>query len=87
MSIRAYKIIEVKTKDQPSFNVGQEWDWIYGLSGYTTFNESNECRTLEFEVAEIKRLHAVEDDDHRKAVLNQILNDAQGAEFVSYDCY
>jgi hypothetical protein len=88
MSIRAYKIIEIKTKDDPTFNMGQEFDWIEGIASYGTYNESGEIQQMEFETEQIRAAIAEKDrPKYQKDILRKILEEAGSDEYINYYCY
>ena len=88
MSIRAYKIIEIKQEKKPTFNVGENFDWLEPIADCVAYNDNGECKEMEFEKEDIK--NAIKDykkDDDKLAVLNGILNDFQADDYISYSCY
>lgn len=91
MSIRAYKIKEIKQAKLPTFNIGQEWGWLGDYSCWQAFNNSNELYIVEFDIETIKNGINNEQEsgsaDNVK-ILKSILKDMpKGEEYISYMCY
>ena len=81
MSIRAYKLIEVKTKKNPTFNVSQnykiEMAGEYDDDGMLFF----EREVVQDEIKDTKSYTAEEIE-----ILKNILKDMEGEDFVEYYC-
>ena len=81
MSTRAYKLIKIKTKKKPTFNISQEYDW---LNAYSNLDES----TIYFSKDQIDEAIIEESGDNRKIeILNAILKDMGKDEEVEYISY
>lgn len=85
MSVRAYKLIEIKTADEPTFNCYHDneilelpYDGEYGEgNGIIAYNRY----TIENKLTEANL------NPETKAILEQMLKDCGDEEYVEYYCY
>lgn len=83
MSIRAYKLIEVKTEEEPTFNMGRDYQYIerYIIS-------EPACSLIDIDTELIKAELDEITDSVQRAILGKVLNDDPDKEGrVTYFCY
>jgi hypothetical protein len=91
MSVRAYKIINIRTKKYPTFNC---WDDQKVMDLAKNLDRYMDGGELEFEVSELKSAleeeRSKDKDDQDKdfiGALTRMIRDAKNDEYVSYYCY
>ena len=90
MSIRAYKVKEIKLKKEATFNVGENFDWLELICVYSTFNTTGECRTMEFFKDDVENaIKDYKEDDNKVFILKAILYDFERRDndYIEYSCY
>ena len=88
MSVRAYKIIEIKTEKNPTFNLWHSYEWLDGIATSRTFNDDGECQTMYFEKEDIENAIKSEGRTAEQVlVLKEILKDFKDETSVEYYCY
>lgn len=80
MSIRAYKLIEIKTEKEPTFNLSANYGW---LSQYGNLEDS----IITFEIDEIVKALDTETDPERLKILEAIEKDAEGETDLMVEYY
>lgn len=92
MSVRAYKLIEIKTAEDPTFNCWHDTD-IFDLADSENYNENGgiisfDKLVIEQEIIEIKEKKKLTQNDKEKlSILKQILKDIGDDFDVQYYCY
>lgn len=89
MSVRAYKILEIVTAKQPTFNCWHD-EKILALADTEQYN--GDGGIIKFCVEDIQTaleeaLEEVEKDDEHIAKLKAIIADAGDEEWIEYYCY
>jgi hypothetical protein len=101
MSIRAYKIIEIKTEKDPSFNVSQKYDILDTFRHYATYNSNDELSSIEYCREDIDEVLQETEEVLRETesgvggynreeveeLANIILKDMGEEDYVNYYCY
>ena len=85
MSIRAYKVIEIKHNPDPTFNCWHDYEIVKLASNPETYGENGGILMFEEEV--VKDALNNEQDEEKKEILNQILKDMANDGYVEYFCF
>lgn len=95
MSVRAYKLIEIKTAKSPTFNCWSNND-IFALANADGYNDGGviifDKATAEIELSEIEVTNYNDNDEenNRKEkikILKQIIKDCGDEDYCEYYCY
>ena len=96
MSIRAYKVMEIKTQTEESFDLWHDW-WICdnipevydGLNmdgaGLVSISRQSVLKAIEYLKVE-KKLTSAEKSEYKK-ILDEMLQDSEDNDFCQYYCY
>ena len=93
MSVRAYKLIEVKHAKTPTFNCWHDKEIFNlantsnecgGIGGITTFYETEVSKKLK-ELKNVKKKTEIDEDNIK--ILKQIIKDMDGDTYVDYYCF
>ena len=80
MSIRAYKLIEIKTEKEPSFNATHNFDvFLLGNDYKGILSYERERVEKELKKDNLKK--------ENKIILEKILKDMKDKDYVEYYCY
>jgi hypothetical protein len=80
MSTRAYKLIEIKTEEEPTFNCSHNHN-IYILA-----NNSEDGNIISYERNVIEGALLDDHTDKEKEILKSILKDMEKEDYVEYFC-
>ncbi len=82
MSTRAYKLIEIKTADSPTFNLSHDWEFVqkYAL-------ESENESIIQFNRDEVEAGLKNEKSEDYRGILRDVLADMGDEDYVEYYCY
>jgi len=91
MSIRAYKIIEIKKEENNTFNLWHDEELVEAihLYGKDQLNIDG-CGIVEFDTEELKhslKFHKWQDKDQKDKLKQMIQQSKDDGGFVSYYCY
>ena len=87
MSIRAYKIKKILHKENPTFNLSQEFDWIMSHSYWQSYNQDGEIYTIEFAKDDIVEALEHTINPEKLEVLNAVKDDFGREDYVMYYCF
>lgn len=92
MSIRAYKVIEIKTEESPSFNLWRDEELMSLLADEGFYDKLVDgCGIAEVEVdaleSAVKKVKDI-DEDTKRSILSDIKNARKnGDSHIEYSCY
>jgi hypothetical protein len=94
MSIRAYKVIEIKTEESPTFNLTHDekiFDLLMKL-GFIERLNMDCCGIMEVSKESIEDVltdpeQSENYNEEETAILNKIIADCGNEDYVSYQCY
>ncbi len=91
MSVRAYKIIEIKTEKEPTFNCWHDervMELASNREHYSDGGDLSFCKDdVKIALKEEKALPKTQQDAEYIDILKQIIKDADGEDYVDYYCY
>lgn len=86
MSVRAYKIEEIKTKDNSTFNCWHD-NWVISYANDADTAQSENGGLLSFQRDTVEQGIEEEKDKEKIKVLKAILKDMADEDYVEYYCY